>query len=81
MRIRYRRPYVSRIRINLGWNMEDIQVVAEVFHMTTLVTIAVELALIGVVIACLPYILGFIAVCFVLACIFSLVTGIASASK
>ena len=43
--------------------------------MTTLLTILIELALIGIVIAFLPYILTFAAVCFALACIFSLVTG------
>lgn len=52
-----------------------MEVIQEVSIMTTFLTIVFEMALIGVVIAFLPYILGFIAVCFSLACILSLVTG------
>ena len=49
--------------------------------MTTLLTIIFELALIGIVLAFLPQILAFVAVCFALACIFSLVTGIGTGTK
>lgn len=49
--------------------------------MTTLATIIFEIALIGIVISFLPQILAFVAVCFALACIFSLVTGIGQGSE
>ncbi len=40
-----------------------------------LATLLFEVVLIGIVLSFLPQILGFIAVAFALACIFSLVTG------
>jgi hypothetical protein len=48
---------------------------------TTLTIIIFEMILIGIVLAFLPQILGFVAVCFALACIFSLVTGIGRGSE
>ena len=49
--------------------------------MSTLLAIICEFILIGIVITFLPQILCFIAVCFALACIFSLVTGLAKGSE
>ena len=49
--------------------------------MTTLLTLIFEIALIAIVITFLPQILGFVAICFALACILSLVAGIKVGSK
>lgn len=49
--------------------------------MTTFLAFLFECALIGIVLMFLPQILGFIAVCFALACIFSLVTGFGKSAK
>jgi len=49
--------------------------------MTTLLTIIFQVMLIGIIIRFLPQILGFVAVCFALACVFSLVTGIGRGSE
>ena len=49
--------------------------------MTTLLAFLFQCALIGIVIMFLPQILEFVAVCFALACIFSLVTGFGKSAE
>jgi len=48
--------------------------------MSVLLTFLFEIALIGIVLAFLPQILAFVAICFALACILSLVTGFGKSS-
>lgn len=81
MRIRYCGADVPYTGYILRRDMEVLSMGAEVLIMTTLLTFIVELALVGIVLTFLPQILIFVAVCFSLACIFSLVTGIGQGSK
>lgn len=76
VRIRYAGAGIPCAGNPVRVDMEHAEMDTEVFLMKLLIGILFNIAIIAIVIAFLPQILAFIAVCFALACAFSFATGL-----